>query len=98
GRIPGKLFEYLAARRPILMIGPTDGDAANIVNDYDAGAVCDYEDADGLRQILTTWHHQHLDGTLEVGGRDISTFSRRSQAGEFAGLLASASTGRLQHR
>lgn len=98
GRIPGKVFEYLAARRPILMIGPTDGDAANIINNYDAGAVYDYEDADGLRQILTTWHHRHLQGTLEVGGRDISTFSRRSQAGEFAGLLASATTGRLRRR
>ena len=30
--VPGKLYEYLAARRPILLIGPLAGDAASIVN------------------------------------------------------------------
>jgi glycosyltransferase involved in cell wall biosynthesis len=37
GILTGKLFEYLAARKPIICIGPPDGDAAAIINECDAG-------------------------------------------------------------
>ena len=33
----GKLFEYLAAGRPILGTGPADGDAAQILKECQAG-------------------------------------------------------------
>lgn len=35
--LPGKLFEYLASRRPILGIGQTDGAMARIVGETDPG-------------------------------------------------------------
>jgi glycosyltransferase involved in cell wall biosynthesis len=37
GIITGKLFEYLAARKPILCIGPVNGDAAVIIRESEAG-------------------------------------------------------------
>lgn len=37
GMLTTKLFEYLAARTPILCIGPSDGAAAGILKDTDAG-------------------------------------------------------------
>ena len=33
GVIPGKLFEYFALKRPILNIGPTEGNAAQLINE-----------------------------------------------------------------
>lgn len=39
GVYTGKLFEYLGARRPILMIGPTEGVAADLIRARHAGAV-----------------------------------------------------------
>jgi len=33
GILTGKMFEYMAAKRPILMIGPPDGDAAEILSE-----------------------------------------------------------------
>ncbi len=39
GIIPGKLFEYLALHRPILCIGPENGDSARIILDCKAGYV-----------------------------------------------------------
>lgn len=39
GNVPGKLFEYLAARRPVLGIGYEDGVPARILRERDAGQV-----------------------------------------------------------
>jgi hypothetical protein len=39
GNVPGKLFEYLAAARPILVIGPEEGVPARLVRERRAGLV-----------------------------------------------------------
>jgi glycosyltransferase involved in cell wall biosynthesis len=39
GILTGKLFEYILAKRPILCMGPVDGDAAEIIKDTNAGSV-----------------------------------------------------------
>ncbi len=51
--LTGKLFEYLAASRPILMVGPTDSQAATVVRDGGAGLVCGFEDVEGMKKALT---------------------------------------------
>lgn len=43
GRIPGKLFEYLAAERPILCFGETDSDVAGILRKTASGTTLAYE-------------------------------------------------------
>jgi glycosyltransferase involved in cell wall biosynthesis len=40
--VTGKLFEYLAVGRPILCIGPPDGDAAEIIKKCRSGVTADY--------------------------------------------------------
>jgi glycosyltransferase involved in cell wall biosynthesis len=45
GRIPGKLFEYLAARRPILNFGGTDSDVAGILTATDSGSTFAYDES-----------------------------------------------------
>jgi glycosyltransferase involved in cell wall biosynthesis len=42
GRIPGKLFEYLAAKRPILCFGETDSDVAGIIRETASGETLSY--------------------------------------------------------
>jgi hypothetical protein len=44
GRIPGKLFEMLRTRKPILVFGPTDGDVKSIVEDKELGKSFDYSE------------------------------------------------------
>ena len=39
GNVPGKVFEYIAARRPVLGLGPVGGIPAGILRERDAGAV-----------------------------------------------------------
>jgi hypothetical protein len=44
GRIPGKLFEMLRTRKPILVFGPNDGDVKSIVENKQLGKSFDYSD------------------------------------------------------
>ena len=50
--LPGKLFEYLASRNPILGIGQTDGAMARIVNQTGAGVVFRWEDKASVTAYL----------------------------------------------
>lgn len=52
GIVTGKVFEYLASGRPILAIGPPDGDLAAILEQCGAGKVIDYNDAEGMLKVL----------------------------------------------
>ena len=95
GIIPGKLFEYLASERPILLIGPVDGDAADIVRKTGGGTVCDYGDTEGIRLAIDLWFHDFERQVNQTRGRDIARFSRRNQAGEFGMLLEEITSNRI---
>ena len=50
--VTGKLFEYLASRKPILCIGPPDGDAADIIYNSGSGRTIDYSDYELIEEYL----------------------------------------------
>lgn len=52
GIIPGKLFEYLAAQRPILGIGPRDADVESIINETHAGTYCLYNEKEKIKSFI----------------------------------------------
>lgn len=52
GFLPGKLFEYLATGLPILAIGPTEGDAAVVLSETNAGKMIGSEDENGMIDVL----------------------------------------------
>jgi glycosyltransferase involved in cell wall biosynthesis len=92
GILSGKVFEYLAAERPVLAVVPPDGAAAQLVRDTGAGVVAGPEDVDGIRAALVELHEQwrvgRLDGTpLSQEWRD--TLSRATRVEELAELLES---------
>jgi len=51
--ITGKLFEYLASGKPIICLGPVDGDAAKILEETGHGKTFDYFDSKGITEYLT---------------------------------------------
>lgn len=55
GIIPGKLFEYLAIGIPILVIGPKEGDAAQIVQNSNSGAAVDNSETKRVLELLDFW-------------------------------------------
>lgn len=50
--LTGKFFEYLAARRPILCIGPEDGDAAGIIKSAQSGYIAEFSEEEILKEHL----------------------------------------------
>jgi len=50
--ITGKLFEYLASGKPVICLGPTDGDAAEILKKTGHGAAFSYDDKENISRYL----------------------------------------------
>jgi glycosyltransferase involved in cell wall biosynthesis len=90
GVVPGKLYEYLAAKRPVLVIGPPQGDTANIVEAAGAGKIFDYSDVHNLKQQLIAWMNQYESGALSVNPEEINRYSRKYLAGKFAEVVLGA--------
>ncbi len=87
--LPGKLFEYLASRRPVIGIGQTDGAMARLLTDAHAGATFDWDDAGGLKkEVLRCWSLSR-EGRLLDNDADIGRYSRKRLTREMAGLFDS---------
>jgi glycosyltransferase involved in cell wall biosynthesis len=65
GVLTGKIFEYLAAERPILAAVPPDGAAARLLHDTGAGVVVPSDDVDALRAALVDLHRRWRAGSLD---------------------------------
>jgi glycosyltransferase involved in cell wall biosynthesis len=88
----GKIFEYLAAERPILAAVPPDGAAAKLVRETGAGVVVAPEDEKGIREALIGLHARWQAGQLGNGylsPEQRRKLSRESRVEELAELLHS---------
>ena len=89
GIVTGKLFEYLAAKKPILGLGPADGEAGRILKETGAGAMLEYDDEAGIEEFIrrayASWESRQP--FYEASGSTITRYSRRHQTGVLANLL-----------
>jgi hypothetical protein len=77
GRIPGKLFEYLAVQRPIIVLGPKGSDSAKITESTNSGKSFSYKDASIKAHILKLYE-QYKSGVLEVQQNNIERYSHEN--------------------
>lgn len=85
--LPGKIFEYLAARRPVLGIGQEEGVAAAVLADSGAGEMFDWDKSDALRQFVDREWARHLKGEFLPVGSNIERYTRRSLTRELTDIL-----------
>lgn len=96
GVIPGKLFEYVAARRPIFAL--TDpGATATIIRDGRLGWVANAEDVAGCKALLAEVLSRPVPERLDADESYLRRFDRRELTGKLAALfdeVAAAGSGR----
>ena len=88
--LSGKVFEYIAAARPILAAVPPGGMAADLVRRSGSGEVADGEDAAAVSAALERLADRWLDGGLpdiELAAPLREELSRRSRARDLAEVL-----------
>jgi glycosyltransferase involved in cell wall biosynthesis len=77
GNLPGKFFEYLASGNPILAIGPTDGDAAEVLKETDAGKIFERESIEEIKISIgvsfSKWPDKNRSGRSAIYSRSSLT-------------------------
>lgn len=87
GILTGKFFEYMSAKRPILCVGPSDGDVAEILKETTAGNIFDYNDKEGLKKYCLQLFEKYKAGTLQVDSKNIDKYSRKQLTADLSKIL-----------
>ena len=75
--LPGKLFEYLAARRPILGVGTSEGAMATVLQQTGAGKIFNWDDSEDISTYIDHVWNNAKDGKEIIPDADIEKYSRR---------------------
>jgi len=89
GILTGKLFEYLIAGRPILAIGPEDGDLAQILKDSNVGVVVDFENEEKIASEILKLYDLYKNGNLKMSAKNIHKYNRKEITKKLASIINS---------
>jgi glycosyltransferase involved in cell wall biosynthesis len=85
GRIPGKIFEYMASKKKVLMIGPLDTDAGNLVDTI--GGIVINKDVEKLKRSIVNLYDNYLKGKEENLDSQLEIFQRKNLTQQLIDLL-----------
>lgn len=85
--LPGKIFEYMAARRPVLGIGQEGGAAARMLSETGSGVMYGWDKVEPLENYIQAAWEKHLAGEEEPLRGDVSQYSRRALTEKLSKVL-----------
>ncbi|MCF8363244.1 MAG: glycosyltransferase family 4 protein [Prolixibacteraceae bacterium] len=98
--ITGKLFEYLASKTPIISIGPTKGNASEILKESLRSPMIDYADFETFKlTLLDEFKNWLLNGktTAKLNKGDVEQYERRNLTQELSSILNELTNKKNEH-
>ena len=88
GLLTGKLFEYLVSGRPILCIGPEEGDAAQIIRENQAGITVGFDNMEKMKaETMRLFEAYKNHGLPTRHDESLKKYSRKELAYNYIQLL-----------
>ena len=87
GILTGKLFEYLAAKRPIVALGPEQGDLNSILKETKTGIVIDHSDEKQLKEHILELYEKFKINKLKVDSKHIMKYHRKELTKQLATII-----------
>lgn len=84
GIVTGKFFEYLAAKKPIMAIGPLGGEVDIILQKSKAGKLFDYEETEQMRLFIIKLFEQNKNGIVWNETTGTEKYTRRNLTKELS--------------
>jgi hypothetical protein len=85
--VTGKVFEYLQAKRPIIAIGPEDGDLADVLQETNSGKTFDYNNKKDLKEEIKTLYKNYKLGSLTVSSSNIEKYHRKQLTKDLSDII-----------
>ncbi|TYP74943.1 glycosyltransferase family 4 protein [Aquimarina intermedia] len=85
--IPGKLFEYMVSKRPILAIGPKNADIRSIIMETETGSFFEYDSYNLIKEQLKKYFDLYQNQKLSTKPVGLEKYSRKSLTQNLAQVL-----------
>ena len=80
--IPGKLFEYMASKRPIIALGPQNSDIKTILSQTNTGYYFNYDEEAVLEDCIWRCFEAYKNNKLQTQPIGLENYSRKILAKE----------------
>lgn len=85
--IPGKLFEYLAVRKPVICIAESDNDSAQIIQSAIAGPIVSPREKPAIKSAIRNLYQQYQSGGLSLSSSGYEKYERKALTEVLAAIL-----------
>jgi glycosyltransferase involved in cell wall biosynthesis len=88
--LTGKLFEYLASRKPIIALVPENGLAAKVIKSLNAGTIVSPRDVQRVKKVIASYFDQWTEGKLSEATdvtSNITLYNREVLTGKLAQIF-----------
>jgi len=85
--LPGKMYEYLGQRKPILSFGIPESDASDILIQAGHNPCIDYADKESVKALIKDYYNSFKSDSLNISSANIDKFSRKQLTKQLAACL-----------
>ncbi|MDO6601699.1 glycosyltransferase family 4 protein [Arenibacter palladensis] len=87
GIIPGKVFEYMATKRPILGVGPSNWEVGDLIAESKTGKTYTYSQLGELKTTLLQWFQEYKNDELVLPLAEVEQYHRRELTAKLSKFL-----------